>query len=138
METSVARERLRFVEAYVSGRWSMRELCERYGVSRPTGYKWVGRYREVGEAGMVERSRAPHGCPHRTPSDVEKRILAVRKEYGWGAKKVLAILRLREPEREWPACSTINDILDRHGKLKKWYRRRRWTHPGGARQEFRV
>lgn len=132
METSIARERLRFVEAFESGRWSMSELCERYGVSRPTGYKWVGRYREGGEAGMGERSRAPHGCPHRTASETEGLILALRTQYGWGAKKLLAILRNREPWREWPARSTVNDILDRHGKLRKRHRRRRWTHPGAA------
>ena len=43
METNVVKERLAFVHDLESGHWSMSELCERYGVSRPTGYKWLAR-----------------------------------------------------------------------------------------------
>lgn len=130
METSIERERLRFVKAHESGHWAMSELCERYGISRPTGYKWAARYREGGEDSVRDRSRAPHRSPYRTSREIEERILEVRREFGWGAKKVLAILRRREPEEAWPARSTVNDILDRHGVLRKRSRRRRWAHPG--------
>ena len=37
METNVVKERLAFVHDLESGHWSMTELCERYGVSRPHG-----------------------------------------------------------------------------------------------------
>ena len=117
---------------YESGQWSMSELCERYGVTRPTGYKWVSRYREQGKAGLSDRSRTPLGCPHRTPRQVEQRILAARERYGWGAKKLLQVLEKRHPELPWPARSTVNDILDRHGKLRRNRRRRKWSHPGAA------
>ena len=45
----------------------MRELCERYGISRKTGYKWVARVAEDGRRGLQERSRAPLTC-HGLPS----------------------------------------------------------------------
>ena len=102
METQVLAERVRFVRAYESGQWSMSELCERYGVTRPTGYKWVARYQTAGEAGLVDQSRAPQACPHRTARDLEMRDEAVRQEYGWGAQKLLAELRRRYPHRAWP------------------------------------
>jgi transposase InsO family protein len=120
------------VEDFESGQWSMTELCERYGVTRPTGYRWVHRFREEGEAGMAERSRAAHARPNRTPSSIEERILVARTEYGWGAKKLLQVLRKRAPTLPWPARSTVNDILERHGKLRKHRRRKQWTHPGAA------
>lgn len=41
METNVADERLQFVRDFTSGHWSMTELWERYGVTRPTGSKWA-------------------------------------------------------------------------------------------------
>ncbi len=66
METNVLDERLRFVRDCESGHWSMTELCERYGVTRPTGYKWLARHRGGGRAGLADRSHAPHQCPHRT------------------------------------------------------------------------
>ena len=133
METSAGAQRLKFAEDFVSGQWSMTELCERYGVSRPTGYKWVERYREEGPAGMAERSRAPAHCPHRTPGRLEEQIVAARASYGWGARKLLEVLRRRAPKQPWPTRSTINDILKRHGLVRS--RRRRspqWTHPGAG------
>jgi putative transposase len=51
METNVVTERLAFVDDLESGHWSMTELCERYGVSRPTGYKWVARHQADGGRG---------------------------------------------------------------------------------------
>ena len=132
MQTTATEQRLRFAEDFESGQWSMTELCERYGVTRPTGYKWVGRFRESGAPGMTERSRAPRACPHRTPAKIEALILTARMEYGWGAKKLLQVLRTRAPAIAWPARSTVNDILERHGRLRKQRRRKQWTHPGAA------
>ena len=51
METNVVKERLAFVHDLESGHWSMTELCERYGVSRPTGYKWLERHQADGAWG---------------------------------------------------------------------------------------
>src|SRR5437667_11495489 len=42
------------------------------------------------------------------------------------------MLRTRAPAIEWPARSTVNDILERHGRLRKHRRRKQWTHPGAA------
>jgi putative transposase len=117
METHVVKERLAFVHDLTSGHWSMTELCERYGVSRPTGYKWLARHAAEGRAGLDDRSRAPQWCPHRTTDALEALIVAARREYGWGAKKLLRVLRTRHPHRVWPARSTVNAILERHALL---------------------
>ena len=132
METSAVEQRVQFVWDFTSGQWTMTELCERYGITRPTGYKWIGRDRDAGETGLAERNRAPHGCPHRTPASMEALILSVRKQYGWGAKKLLQVLARRYPTRAWPARSTVNDILARHGQLRKHRRRTKWAHPGAV------
>ena len=130
METNVVKERLAFVRNLESGHWSMSELCERYGISRPTGYKWLARHQAGGRTGLDDRSRMPQHCPHRTSDALEALILAARREYGWGAKKLLRVLRTRRPRRAWPARSTVNAMLDRHGLLQKNRRRRTWAHPG--------
>ena len=132
METKVADERLRFVRDFEREHWSMTELCERFGVTRPTGYKWVARYQAAGDRGLMDRSRAPQTCPHRTSDDVEVLVVAARRQYGWGAKKLLKILRTRHPDLAWPARSTLNALLERHHLLRKNRRRRTWSHPGAA------
>jgi len=39
METNPKKQRQLFYRDYASGQWSMSELCGRYRISRPTGYK---------------------------------------------------------------------------------------------------
>ena len=74
MQTNAKDQRRGFVHDYESGQWSVTELCQRYRVSRPTGYKWLERYAEKGDAGLEERSRAPDTCPHQTPAMVTPMI----------------------------------------------------------------
>lgn len=132
MQTSAREQRWQFVHDFESGHWSMTELCERYGITRPTGYKWVRRYQSGGVAALEEQSRAPHWCAHRTAARIERLLLEARAEYGWGAKKLLQVLTRRHPTLAWPARSTVNDILERHGQLRKQRRRRKWRHPGAV------
>lgn len=44
-ESSVMEERLRFILEYEAGEESMTELCQRYEISRETGYMTLHRYR---------------------------------------------------------------------------------------------
>lgn len=132
METDAMDQRRRFVAALRSGQWTMSELCRRFGVSRPTGYKWVARATAAGETCLTDRSHAPHQCPHRLAPHLAERLLAVRREYGWGAKKLLVVLRRQSPQEAWPARSTVNDLLARHHLLRRHPRRPRWTHPGSV------
>ena len=43
LETAPVDERIRFIQDALSDRFSMSELCARYGVSRRIGYKWLAR-----------------------------------------------------------------------------------------------
>jgi putative transposase len=131
-ETNPVNERRRFIADYASGHWSMVELCQRYGISRKSGYARLRRYEEEGEAGLLDRSRAPNSCPHRTPEQLEELIVAERRAVHWGARKLLRVLRQRHPTLPWPARSTISDILVRHGLVRPRARRRKWLHPGAA------
>ena len=88
------------------------ELCRRFGISRKTGYKWRRRYREKGVTGLADRSRRPQHSPRRSSPDIEEKVLAVRDEYGWGARKIKSCL---ERAGEGPlAKSTVHAILLRH------------------------
>ncbi|MEK6718367.1 MAG: helix-turn-helix domain-containing protein, partial [candidate division NC10 bacterium] len=107
------------------------ELCTRYGISRKTGYKWLGRFEDAGRQGLQERSRAPHACPHRIPNEVAALICEGRRQHpSWGPAKLLDWLRPRHPALDLPASSTAGDLLARRGLVKKRRRRRRGRHPG--------
>ena len=90
-------QRLRFVVRAVSGKESMVGLCLEFEISRPTGYKWRRRYERSGTfAGLGEVSRRPHHSPTRTAGEKEERVVALRQETGWGAKKLGKVLRDEE------------------------------------------
>src|SRR4029450_6160135 len=78
-------------------RWSekrrMAALCRRFGVSRKSGYKWLGRYREEGVAGLADRSRAPRHHPQEVSAELAERCLEVRRAHPtWGPVKARAVL----------------------------------------------
>jgi len=122
-------EKLRFVLDYERDEWSMVELCQRYGVSRETGYVWLRRYREHGVPGLVELNRAADRHRNRTAPDIEEAILELRQGHmRWGPRKLKRILERDEPQRDWPAASTIGEMLKRAG-LVVARKKRRTTAP---------
>ena len=130
-ESSPMDQRTLFVADHLKELFSMTELCERFGISRQTGYKWLARFRAEGPVGLLERSRRPQSCPHQTPQPVVDAVLEARRLHPrWGAKKLLAILKKRHPDWSWPARSTVCDILKRQGCIAPRRRRRRPGHPG--------
>jgi putative transposase len=114
-ERSPMDERLQFVADHTRQMWSMTELCERYGVSRKTGYKWIERYVRQGAAGLERRTSRPRHSPQRTDPAIAKAIIDLRRREKWGGKKIVAVLGERHPTWVMPAVSTANDILKRAG-----------------------
>ena len=131
-ETCAVKERAQFVRDLASGQWTMTELCEHHGVSRPTGYKWARRHEELGADGLKELSRAPKTCPHRTAEGIEREVVLLKKTHGWGARKLHRLLKKHVDASELPCRSTVFDILKRHGLVRHRRRRHRWQHPGAA------
>jgi putative transposase len=132
-ETCAVDERYRFVIEAQSYLGSFTELCEWYGISTKTGYKWLMRYGGEGVAGLQDRSRAPHDHPNEINEETQEAILQERRAHPtWGPKKLLVVLKAREGERAWPGQSTIGEILKRNGLTVARKRRRRacpWTQP---------
>jgi len=60
METDARRQRRQFYRDYASGQWSMSELCDRYQISRPTGYRWVDRIENEDLKAVKDRSATRH------------------------------------------------------------------------------
>ena len=106
-QTSPMDQRLQFVADYQRTPWTLTELCERFRISRKTGYKWLGRFEDAGRQGLQDRSRAPHESPHRIAEEVAALLCAARRQHpSWGPAKLLDWLRPRHPSVDLPAIST--------------------------------
>jgi transposase InsO family protein len=92
-------------------------LCKFFGISRKTGYKWLNRFDEYGDAGLNNRSRRPLSSPFKSPESIEDVIVALRGLHpAWGGRKIKSRLEeLGHPDV--PAASTITGILRRRGLI---------------------
>lgn len=72
------RARLKLARLIVEGNWPVARAAERYDVSWPTAKRWADRYRQLGEAGMGDRSSRPHRSPNRTTQPVVRKIVHLR------------------------------------------------------------
>jgi transposase InsO family protein len=77
------------------------------GISRQTAYKWWGRWRREGDAGLVDRSSRPRRCPRRTPRVLERRVERLRRSRKLGPARIAGIVEM--------AASTVHRILCRQG-----------------------
>ena len=59
----------------------MAALCREFGFSRKTGYKIFNRYKECGLHGLEDRSRRPYRHANSLPFQVERTILAIKKDH---------------------------------------------------------
>ncbi len=85
--TSVTDQKVSFVAAWLREEEPRSVLCERYGVSRQTGYKLWRRYEVEGVAGLAERSRAPLRHGRAMPAAIAVKIIeARRRKPYWGPR----------------------------------------------------
>jgi transposase InsO family protein len=115
-ETTAVNERRSFLTAWLRNEQSFSALCRYFDISRPTGYKWLTRFQEQGEAALNDQSRAPLRQPKAMPAALRAPILALRGGHpSWGPKKLKAYLEEHSPDLAWPARSTIGELLRREG-----------------------
>ena len=105
--------RLRLARCVVDDGWPLRRAAERFQVAVSTAARWAGRYRELGAAGMSDRSSRPHRSPGRTPTRTERRIIKVRVIRRWGPARIAYLLGLN--------VSTVYRVLCRYGLARlRW------------------
>jgi len=123
--------RLRLARCVVDEGWSIRRAAERFQVSPTTAARWARRYRQLGQAGMSDRSSRPLRSPRRTPTRTERRIIKVRVLRRWGPARIGFLLGLHP--------STVYRVLSRYRLAKltwldrttgRLVRRYEWTNPG--------
>lgn len=108
-------QRKQLVEDYFKGTATLIELCARYGISRPTAYKWINRYESLGYDGLKDRSKAPL-APNRSyhDTDIKIAINLKLKHRTWGPKKILVKLCQQYPRMKWPSATRLYEIFKEH------------------------
>jgi transposase InsO family protein len=131
---SVMEQRLEFCLLAIKRTMSFNMLCDRFNISRPTGYKWLSRYQLYGLEGLIDLSKRPKNFPSKIPQDIEDYIVKQRKEDDpWGAKKIHKILKDKQASGEYPfdylPCkNTLMKVFERNGLIndEKRHKKEDW------------
>ena len=100
------RARLEMVLEVGSG-WTQAEVSRQFRASRATVQKYVRRYKEQGESGLLDRSSRPHSSPRLTPARTVQKICKLRRKRSWGPHRIGWHLKI--------PSSTVYAVLKRTG-----------------------
>lgn len=114
-ECSIMSSRQEFLSLVSQPGSNFSRLCQRFGISRKTGYKWRQRSQQGDGRDLGDRSRRPQHSPLRTAAKIEGQVLAIHDQYTWGARKVAHCLE--RDQQITLAKSTVHSILQRHGRV---------------------
>jgi putative transposase len=107
---------------------NFRALCQEYGISAKTGYKWKERFVREGLDGMVEESRRPQTSPEQLPEEQVCEIVRLKLAHSsWGPRKIRELYLRRHGQVA--SESTFKRVLERAGLIQK-RRRGRSTQAG--------
>jgi len=116
MERRVKMLREEFIVRSMEEGRNLSALCDEFGISRKTGYKWIKRYQE--DQCLENRSRKPWRTVSKTDEKIENLILETRKERpAWGALKIQTYLSTKG--YQMPCARTVNNILKRNGMISQ-------------------
>ena len=105
------------------GTLNFRALCQEYGISAKTGYKWKERFLREGLAGMEEESRRPKSSPEQLhEAEVCEMVRLKLAHLSWGPRKIRELYLRRHGEVA--SESTFKRVLERAGLTQKRRRRR--------------
>jgi transposase InsO family protein len=131
-ETDVMDQRTKFVLRVIGGSERFGELCDEYGISRKTGYKWKERFLKEGLSGLGDCSRRPKSSPNELSEAMVCQIVRLKLAHpGWGARKLRAVLERTLPHNELPSESSFKRVLERSDLVQR--RRRRAACQAGSR-----
>ena len=123
-ETGVVDQRKEFVLRVIGSGERFGDICEEFGISRKTGYKWKERFIQDGLGGLGNASRRPKTSPDELSETMVCQIINLKLAHpSWGARKLRAILARTLPPNELPSESSFKRVLDKAGLVV--HRRRR-------------
>ena len=116
LEKTAMSLKIAFIQEAESREKSMCALCESFGISRKTGYKWLHRYRDGGVMALHDRrSDRPFRKGHYS-QEVWKGIFSLRERFStYGPRKLVKILEEQHPEEAWPSISLVKQRLREQG-----------------------
>jgi len=107
------RVRLKLVVLEFAQDWGVTKACGEFEVPRSSFYRWKQKYEEAGRSGLYRERPVAYHHPSKTSPEVVEKILALRKEYQFGALRIRYYLERYHGIKI--SESTVSRVLKAHG-----------------------
>lgn len=92
----------------------IKPTARRFGMSKNTVRLWLRRFQSEGNDGLLDRRAGPNHIPHKTPQELEARVIEIRKTVRcYGARRLKHFFALE------PSVGAIQRIIHDHGLTRK-------------------
>jgi transposase-like protein len=119
-------QKVEFIHKWLTGKYTITELCRSFNISRSTAYKLISQYEKIGLSGLIEQEKVPINHPNRIHHKVEDSILKLKnKHLLWGANKIRVLSLEQYPEELIPSVVTVHNTLSENALVKLQKRSRR-------------
>lgn len=130
-ENGVVDQRFEFVMRVLHGPASFAQLCEEFGISRKTGYKWKERFLRGGIPELRDELRRPERSPSTLPEGVVCEMVRLKQAHRtWGARKLQALYQRLHGGQDTPSESSFKRVLERAGLVEHRRQRRKSQDTG--------
>lgn len=117
-----ARQRLSWMDSYREC-GNAAKVCKHFSIPSRTFWRWKKKYEPFDLTSLEDKSKKPHLSPKKTPWDIEKQILSLKKQHPrWGKEKIALVI---EKKGFYISGKTCWKILDRHRLVVKYRTRKR-------------
>jgi transposase len=113
--------RLRIIKHALT--YGVKPTARDFDTTPKTVRKWLNRYKQEHLTGLNELPRIPHNCPHKTSSQMERKVVSLRKQFPFKGSK-----RLKREHNLSCSHEAIRRILKEHDlviKRRKKHKRKR-------------
>lgn len=111
-------ERQRFISRVLESQESFSAICESFGISRKTGYKWIQRFQAGGYSGLHDHSRRPNSSPAQLSETLVCELIKLKLAHPtWGPKKIRELYS-RLDKQPMPSLSSVDRIFRKAGLVK--------------------
>ncbi len=125
-EINVMDQRTEFIMRVFKQSAPFKSICNDFGISPKTGYKWLNRFINEGIDGLDDRSKRPHSHSSQLSEDIICRLIKFKTAHmTWGPKKIVELY-----ERQYgkaPSRSSVHRVFEKAGLVLK--KRRRMAKP---------
>jgi putative transposase len=105
-----AKQHLQWMDSYRNCE-NAAQVCRHFSIPKRTFWRWKKKYNPWDLTSLEDKPKKPRSSPRKTPWDIEKQILSLKKIHPrWGKEKIALVMKRKNIDISGKTCWKILDI----------------------------